>query len=108
MEEVVVEIVVTHDIEEHSKEVMEGAGWPVYRVCLSTFEELEPLRTAVVAVRSLPMRRCLRSSASCSMHLQELQCVAMAGGGEAGHRLGPHGGQPELVAQLPDLVLYGH
>ena len=40
-------------------------------------------------------------------HLQEgLQGVAMAGGGEAGHRLAPHGGQPELVAQLPDPVLY--
>ena len=40
-------------------------------------------------------------------HLQEgLQGVAVASGGEAGHRLRPHGGQPELVAQLPDPVLY--
>ena len=40
-------------------------------------------------------------------HLQEgLQGSAVAGGGEAGHRLGPHGGQPELVAQLPDPLLH--
>ena len=42
-------------------------------------------------------------------HLQEgLQGLAVAGGGEAGHRLSPHAGQPELVAQLPDPLLYGH
>ena len=42
-------------------------------------------------------------------HLQQgLQGVAVAGGGEAGHRLRTHGGQPELVAQLPDPLLYGH
>ena len=39
-------------------------------------------------------------------HLQEgLQGVAVAGGSEAGHRLLTHGGQPELVAQLPDPVV---
>ena len=42
-------------------------------------------------------------------HLQEgLQGVAVAGGSEAGHRLRPQGGQPELVAQLSDPVLYRH
>ena len=41
-------------------------------------------------------------------HLQEgLQGLAVAGGGEAGHRLSPHAGQPELMAQLPDPLLYG-
>ena len=41
-------------------------------------------------------------------HLQQgLQGVAVADGGEAGHRLLTHGGQPELVAQLPDPVVYG-
>ena len=36
-------------------------------------------------------------------HFQEgLQGVAVPGGGDSGHRLRPHGGQPELVAQLPD------
>ena len=41
-------------------------------------------------------------------HFQEgLQGVAVPGGGESGHRLRPHGGQPELVAQLPDPDLNG-
>ena len=40
-------------------------------------------------------------------HLQEgLQGSAVAGGSEAGHRLLTHGGQPELVAQLPDPLLH--
>ena len=60
------------------------------------------------AVRSLPMRRCLRSSASCSSTSRRVsRAVAVAGGSEAGHRLLTHGGQPELVAQLPDPLLYG-
>ena len=41
-------------------------------------------------------------------HFQQgLQGVAVPGGGESGHRLRPHGGQPELVAQLPDPDPYG-
>ena len=41
-------------------------------------------------------------------HLQQgLQGVAVPGGGESGHRLRPHGGQPELMAQLPDPDLNG-
>ena len=41
-------------------------------------------------------------------HFQEgLQGVAVSGGGESGHRLRPHGGQPELMAQLPDPDLNG-
>ena len=39
---------------------------------------------------------------------ESLQGVAVAGCSEAGHRLRTHGGQPELVAQLPDPLLYGH
>ena len=40
-------------------------------------------------------------------HLEEdEQCVAVAGGGETVHRLGAHGGQLELVAQLADAVLH--
>ena len=36
-------------------------------------------------------------------HFQQgLQGVAAPGRGESGHRLCPHGGQPELMAQLPD------
>ena len=31
----------------------------------------------------------------------------MPGGGESGHRLRPHGGQPELVAQFTDPDLNG-
>ena len=34
------------------------------------------------------------------------QGFAMAGGGETSHRLGPHGGQLELVAQLADALLH--
>ena len=30
----------------------------------------------------------------------------MAGGGEAGHRFRPHGGQLELAAQLTDALLH--
>ena len=42
-------------------------------------------------------------------HLQEGgQGVAVASGGEAVHRLRPHGGQLELMAQLPDPVVYRH
>ena len=42
-------------------------------------------------------------------HFQEgFQGIAAAGGGEAGDRLRTHGGQPELMAQLPDPVLYGY
>ena len=41
-------------------------------------------------------------------HFQEGgQGVAVSGGGEAGHRLRPHGGQPELMAQLTDPDLNG-
>ena len=41
-------------------------------------------------------------------HFQQgLQGVAVPGGGESGDRLRPHGGQPELVAQLPDPDLNG-
>ena len=40
-------------------------------------------------------------------HLQKGgQGVAVAGGGEPGHRLGAHGGQLELVAQLADAFLH--
>ena len=61
------------------------------------------------AVRSLLMRRCLRSLGLLLQYFQEsLQGVAVAGCSEAGHRLRAHGGQPELVAQLPDPLLYGH
>ena len=42
-------------------------------------------------------------------HLQQgLQSIAVAGGGEAGDRLDSLGGQPELMAQIPDLPLHGH
>ena len=40
-------------------------------------------------------------------HLQEYgQSVAMASGGETGHRLDAHRGQLELAAQLADAFLY--
>ena len=40
-------------------------------------------------------------------HLKKCgQGFAMAGGGETSHRLGPHGGQLELVAQLADALLH--
>ena len=40
-------------------------------------------------------------------HLEESgQSVAVAGFGETGHRLGTHGGQFELVAQLADAFLH--
>ena len=40
-------------------------------------------------------------------HLEEDgQSAAVAGGGEAGHRLRLHGGQPELTAQFPDAFLH--
>ena len=35
------------------------------------------------------------------------QGIAVSGGGEAGHRLRTHGGQPELMAQLTDPDLNG-
>ena len=41
-------------------------------------------------------------------HFQQgLQGGAVPRGGESGHRLRSHGGQPELVAQLPDPDLNG-
>ena len=40
-------------------------------------------------------------------YLQEYgQSVAVSSGGETGHRLGAHGGQLELTAQLADAVLH--
>ena len=40
-------------------------------------------------------------------HLQEGgHGIAVVGGGEVGHRLGAHGGQLELVAQLSDAFLH--
>ena len=40
-------------------------------------------------------------------YLQEYgQGVAVSSGGETGHRLGAHGGQLELTAQLADAVLH--
>ena len=57
---------------------------------------VQPADAPVAAVLGLLLR-----------HLQEGgQGVAVAGGGETGHRPGSHGGQLELVAQLADAFLY--
>ena len=92
-----------------------GQGHPV------VLEEPALVKTGVSQVlpegsldsrRSRLMRRWRRSSASCSstsrfQYFQESgQVIAVASRGETGHRLGAHGGQLELAAQLTDAFLH--
>ena len=56
----------------------------------------QPVDAPVAAILSLLLQ-----------HFQEsCQGIAVSSGGETSHRLGPHGGQLELAAQLADAVLH--
>ena len=96
---------------------------PVYEVAAGQFPQLLPeaQRHPVVLeglpglARGQPGRHAQPTNATLLsilglllQHLQEGgQGIALSGGGEAGHRLRPQGGQTELVAQFPDPDLNG-